>query len=65
MKTNGKPMTPNQLKTLRKRLGMTQAQLAEAIGVQENSVYRWEAGIHPIMPHTEQVIRMVQKDKRR
>lgn len=58
-------MTPKQLRALRKRLGLTQGQLAAKIGVREHTVYRWEAGIHPIMPHTEAVIRMVQKDTKK
>lgn len=65
MKTNGKAMTPEQLKAIRKRLRMTQLELAIQLGVRENTVYRWEAGIHPIMPLTERVIRMIGKEGRR
>lgn len=43
-------MTPEELKSLRATLGLTQPQLAERLGVQPNTVYRWEAGIHPISP---------------
>ena len=33
-----------KLKTARQRAGMTQAQLAEAIGCKQKDVSRWEAG---------------------
>lgn len=44
-------MTPAKLRAARKRLGMTQRRLAEALGVPPNTVYRWETGrmaiLHP------------------
>lgn len=33
-----------KLMTLRNKLGLTQAQLAIALGVRERTVYRWEEG---------------------
>lgn len=36
-----------KLKAARQRAGMTQAQLAEAIGVKQKDVSRWEAGREP------------------
>lgn len=41
-------MTPEELKTRRKNLGLTQAQLAQILDVKENTVFRWEKGILPI-----------------
>ena len=38
------PMSPAELKTLRARLGLSQQQLAERIGVARNTVNRWEMG---------------------
>lgn len=35
-------MTGKELKKIRKRLGVTQVQLADLVGVQSNSVARWE-----------------------
>jgi len=35
-------MTGKQLRDIRKRLGWTQAQIAEAVGVTSNTVARWE-----------------------
>ena len=38
-------MTANEVKELRKRLNMTQQELASAIGVDRCTVQRWEAGL--------------------
>ena len=37
-----------KLKEIREKLRLTQAQLAEELGVQENTVYRWESDRLPI-----------------
>ena len=37
-------MTDNEIKELRKRLNMTQQELANAVGVDRVTVARWEAG---------------------
>jgi DNA-binding transcriptional regulator YiaG len=39
-------MKPIEIKRLRKRLDLTQQQLAEMIGAQRHSVTRWELGVH-------------------
>jgi DNA-binding transcriptional regulator YiaG len=39
-------MTPEQIIRLRKRLGVTQVELAEMIGAQRSSIARWETGRH-------------------
>ena len=41
-------MDSKELKKRRETLGLTQAQLAELLGVKENTVYRWEANRLPI-----------------
>ncbi len=46
-------MTGEGLKRARKRLGMTQKQLAEAIGMQKNSLAMIERGLRPVMKTTE------------
>lgn len=43
-------MNPDELKTRRETLGMTQAQLAEALGVDVMTVSRWERGARPLSP---------------
>ena len=41
------------MKRARERLGMTQAELAEALGMQRNSIVRIENGSQPILRTTE------------
>ena len=59
-------MTGKELRRLRKRLGMIQAELAQAIGMQNNSVARMERGERPIMKTTEMAVRylLVMKSKK-
>lgn len=40
-------MTPKQVKQLRRKLRLSQAKLAALLGCRSNTVYRWEAGLHP------------------
>jgi len=46
-------MTKAELRRARERLGMTQKELAEAIGMRETSVARMENGFQRIMRTTE------------
>jgi transcriptional regulator with XRE-family HTH domain len=46
-------MTGSKLRRARERLGLTQAELAEAIGMRKNSIARMERGERPVMRHTE------------
>lgn len=41
-------MTPDQVRNLRKRIGLTQKQLAEELRVSANTVARWEGGIRSL-----------------
>lgn len=41
-------MTPADLKSARSTLGLSQAGLAARIGVERNTINRWEMGLHPI-----------------
>lgn len=43
-------MTGNELRKRRARMGLTQAQLAAHLGVDPNTVARWERGELPIRP---------------
>ncbi len=38
------PMRPNEIKALRERLGLTQARMAQRVGVTEGTICRWECG---------------------
>jgi transcriptional regulator with XRE-family HTH domain len=62
-------MTIEELKRARQRLGWTQRELAEALGMQTNSITRMEIGIQPIMKTTELSIKYLlltmSKTKRR
>ena len=46
-------MEKSDLKERREKLRLTQAELAELLGVKENTVYRWEAGLSPISKMVE------------
>jgi len=47
-------MTKEQLRQARQRLGMTQSQLAEALGMHgKNSIAMMEGGRRPVMKTTE------------
>jgi transcriptional regulator with XRE-family HTH domain len=43
-------MTPTQFKEVRLSLGLTQLELAAKLGVAENTVTRWEAGMRKRIP---------------
>lgn len=44
-------MKANELVAWRKRWGLTQRQLAQALGVDVMTVSRWERGVRSIPPH--------------
>jgi transcriptional regulator with XRE-family HTH domain len=50
-------MKEAELRRARKRLGMTQADLADALGMQRNSVARMENGRQAIMRTTELAVK--------
>ncbi len=50
-------MTGSDLRTLRKRLHMTQAELAQQLAMQANSIARMERDERPIMKTTELAVR--------
>ena len=62
-------MTKEELMQARKRLGMTQSKLAEALGMYgKNSIAMMEGGLRPIMKTTELSIKyllLVSKNKER
>ena len=43
-------MTADELRALRKRLGMTQAQLAAALEISPSSISNYEGGRRPALP---------------
>ena len=52
-------MKTRELKAIRKRLGWTQAQLAEAVGVTSNSIARQERGELGIRESLARLLRLV------
>ena len=56
-------MTKDEIKKLRKRLGMTQQELADTLGVTQTSVARWEMGLHVINEPTARFLKMLVKNK--
>ena len=51
-----------ELKALRARLGLTQAELADKLGVERNTVNRWEMGLLPIQKITELAVSYLELD---
>lgn len=51
-------MTPADLRSARRALGLTQAQLGEAVGVEGRQVRSWEAGRWPVPLAVELLIRI-------
>jgi transcriptional regulator with XRE-family HTH domain len=49
-------MDAKEIRAIRKKLGLSQAKLAIALGVRENSIWRWEAGV---MQPRESVCRLL------
>ncbi len=43
-------MTGQAIKKLRQRLGLTQSELAERLGVDQATIHRWEKGAKPSGP---------------
>ena len=54
-------MEPRELRRARAGLGLTQAQLAERLGVTKNTVARWEVGIRGIPEPTARLIGLIAK----
>lgn len=55
-------MTGDELKDLRAKLGLTQLQLAEKLGVARNTVTRWEMGIRSIPEPVVRLLEFLQKE---
>ena len=52
-------MTGEELRRIRKRLGWTQVQLADRVGVVANTVARWERNEVPIQEPAARLIRLL------
>jgi len=58
-------MKPAELKAARKKLGFSQSQLAEALGVDRVSVARWETGTRRIPPMLRLALKALQMERRK
>ncbi len=54
-------MTGDEVRTLRRRLGLTQTQLAEQVGVHGNTVARWERGEVRVTEPMARLLRLLAK----
>lgn len=52
-------MSPKELRFLRTELGLTQAELAQIVHTDEQTIRRWEQGRTPVNSSSEIVIRML------
>lgn len=53
------PMNGATFRRLRTRLALSQAKLAETMGVSPNTVYRWEAGLVEVPPPVAVLMRLL------
>lgn len=56
-------MTPEEIKAVRNSLGLTAKELADEIGLTENTVNRWEMGIRSPSGSAVKILRGLQKDR--
>jgi DNA-binding transcriptional regulator YiaG len=57
-------VSAEELKTLRDRLGLTQAELAELIGVGWNTIARWETAQREIPPMAMKLLGYIEREAR-
>ena len=62
-RSNGEGMTPDELKRARKALGMSQSELAKAIGSNHSTIGSWETGRHKVSAVAEKSIRDLMEAK--
>jgi transcriptional regulator with XRE-family HTH domain len=58
-------MKPEELKSRRESLGLTQALLARELDVDVITVSRWERGVHPIPRYIELALEAIEMRRRR
>jgi DNA-binding transcriptional regulator YiaG len=57
------PMTGKEVRRIRRKLGATQVQLANRLGVAPNTVYRWEADRVTVTAPMAQLLRLLGKER--
>ena len=58
-------MNRAEVKALRRRLEMTRQELADALGVTQTTVARWEIGLNPISEPTARLLQMMADMKKK
>ena len=58
-------MTAVDVSTIRQKLGMTQQELADELGVAQATVSQWEAGLRNPRPMVAKLLRRVESDRAR
>lgn len=58
-------MTPQELRAARKRLGLTQQELASKLAMSRESINKMEADKKPIMPRTAMLVQALEKEEGR
>ena len=58
-------MEGKALKNKREKLGLTQTELADILGVKMNTVYRWESGILTVPKSIELAMETVERNQGR
>lgn len=56
-------MTPQELRAIRERLGLTQTQLADALGIAMNSIWRMENSQQTITERTAKQVRALERER--
>jgi DNA-binding transcriptional regulator YiaG len=56
---------PTELRSIREKLGLTQTQLAEEIGVHRVTVAKWEAGDRSIPEPVARLVQRIRDERRR
>lgn len=57
-------MTAKQVRTIRRRLGLTQIELADLVGVRRNTVTRWELGVMGIRESAAILLKRLDEEQR-
>jgi len=58
-------MTGAQLKAKREQIGLTQSQLAKALGVNVGTISRWERDAREIPPYLELALQALKRPRKR
>lgn len=56
-------MTPRQIKQIRTKLGLTQEEFAELVGVSQEAVSQWESGMTKPDKRSTKIIKLVKEKK--